>query len=173
MQPRFTARVRTEGATVSSLLNAESGGNMRLDGNRVTLETKECSCTWRGTPGLVAKQVPCPVCKGTGRGIRGGRDGCRKCHGFKWTYSDTENVTCSACNGTAIVPENSCDTMPDEMYLGLPFKVYRHNRELTYGENLLGWGCVYSCTDYGRAYCRRSFSQSRATVQGCQESGTL
>ena len=78
--------------------------------------------------------------------------GCRKCHGFKTTYSDTENVTCSACNGTAIVPENDCDTMPDKMYLGLPFKVYRHNRELTYGESLLGWGCVYSCTDYGCAY---------------------
>jgi hypothetical protein len=42
--------------------------------------------------------------------------------------------------------------MPDEMYLALPFKVYRHNRNLTYGEELLGWNCVYSCTDYGRSF---------------------
>jgi hypothetical protein len=125
---------------------------MKLEGKKVILETKDCSCTWRGTPGLVAKRVACPTCKGTGRGVKGGRDGCKKCHGFRTAYSDTENVTCSACNGTARVPENSCDTMPDEMYLGLPFKVYRHARQLTYGESLLGWGCVYSCEDYGTAY---------------------
>ena len=125
---------------------------MRQEGNKVVLETKACSCTWRGTPGLVAKTIPCPTCKGTGRGPKGGVNGCRKCHGFRTTYSDTENVTCSGCNGTAIVPENSCDTMPDEMYLALPFKVYRHNRLLTYGESLLGWGCVYSCEDYGRSF---------------------
>ena len=125
---------------------------MRREGNKVILETTACSCTYRETPGLMPKSIPCPTCKGTGNGIRGGRGGCRKCHGLRWTYSDTETVTCSRCNGTAVIPETSCDTMPAEMYLALPFKVYRHNRELTYGENLLGWGCVYSCTDYGRAY---------------------
>jgi hypothetical protein len=103
---------------------------MRLDGKKVILEMKDCSCTWRGTPGLVAKQVTCPV-----------------------------------CNGTARVPENSCDTMPDEMYLALPFKVYRHNRELTYGESLLGWGCVYSCEDYGAAF-KSSDEKVLADVRG-------
>ena len=125
---------------------------MRLDGKKIILETKECSCTWRGTPGLTAKQIPCPTCKGTGRGVKGGVNGCKECHGFRTAYSETENVTCSACHGTAILPENSCDTLPDEIYLSLPFKVYRHNRQLTYGEELLGWGCVYSCTDYGCAH---------------------
>ena len=125
---------------------------MRLDGNKVILETRECSCTWRGTPGLVAARVTCPVCKGTGNGKRGGRGQCKECHGFKTTYSRTENVVCPQCDGTAIIPETSCDTMPDAMYLALPFKVYRHKRELTYAESLLAWDCVYSCTDYGRSF---------------------
>ena len=123
---------------------------MRLDGNKVTLETKECiSC--QGT-GRAAKQIPCPACKGTGRGIKGGKNGCRKCSGFKTAYSSTETVTCGGCEGTGKRPENDCDSMPDEWFASMPFRVYRHNREQTYNEYLLGIGCVYSCTDYGRAY---------------------
>jgi hypothetical protein len=125
---------------------------MRLEGNKVILESTACTCTYSGKPGTVAKRISCPKCGGTGNGLKGGRNGCKKCYGFGTTYSDTETVTCTACNGTALVPENNCNTMPDEMYLSLPFKVYRHERSLTYGESLLGWGCVYSCTDYGDAF---------------------
>lgn len=125
---------------------------MRIEGNKVVLEDRDCSCTWRGTPGLEAKRVTCPVCNGTGNGKRGGRGGCRQCNGMKSVYSRTENVTCSLCKGSARIPETSCDTMPDAMYLALPFKVYRHKRELTYAESLLAWNCVYSCSDYGRSY---------------------
>ena len=125
---------------------------MRIEGNKVVLEDRDCSCTWRGTPGLEAKRVTCPVCKGTGNGKRGGRGQCKGCYGRKSVYSKTENVTCSLCKGSARIPETSCDTMPDAMYLALPFKVYRHKRELTYAESLLAWNCVYSCSDYGRSY---------------------
>ena len=124
---------------------------MRIDGKNVILETKPCSCTWRGTPGLVAKTVPCPTCNGTGNGPKGGRNGCRKCHGFRTTYSETENVTCSGCNGTAIVPETTCDGMPAGAFEALQFKVYRQNRGESYNEHLLAHGCVYSMSGSGRS----------------------
>ena len=123
---------------------------MRLEGNKVILEDQEC--WWCGSTGLAAGQESCLKCGGTGKGPKGGARGCRRCSGFGRVRSEVLKVTCGCCKGTGRKPETDCDYMPKDMYLALPFKVYRHERLLTYGENLLGWGCVYSCTDYGRSY---------------------
>ncbi len=123
---------------------------MQLNGNAITLELRPCtSCNGSGR---AAKQVTCPACKGTGNGPKGGHNGCKKCSGLRYVYSRTETVTCGSCDGAGHVPENDCDTMPDAWWQALTFKVYRHERAISFNEYLLGLGCVFSCTDYGRAY---------------------
>ena len=122
---------------------------MRRDGNRVILETR--ACVWCDGTGQAAKQVVCSACKGTGNGIHGGRSGCRKCSGMGHVYSRTITETCTLCNGSGQVPENNCDSMPNEWWPDFQFRVYRQDRKQTYNEYLLAHGCVYSCTDYGTA----------------------
>ena len=122
---------------------------MKRDGKKVTLEM--VSCTWCHGTGTAAALVLCPNCEGTGRGPRGGENGCRKCNGMRKVYSHTLTETCTSCNGAGQVPETNCDTMPAEWWSAFDFRVYRQDRAQTYNEYLLAHGCVYSCTDYGAA----------------------
>lgn len=61
-------------------------------------------------------------------------------------------MTCRGCNGTAIVPETITDSVPQDIYRGLPVRIVDTGRENSWNESHLGMGCVYSCADYGRAY---------------------
>lgn len=99
--------------------------------------------------GIVADRVPCSTCKGTRRGKRGGRNGCKDCYDGR-EYSKTSFHPCSNCDGTGLVPETIYDRIPDEMWVNLSFKVYRRPARMqTWGERYLGLGC-YSVEDYGR-----------------------
>jgi hypothetical protein len=124
---------------------------MKLSEDKKTVILEKKPCVWCDGTGLSAKQVPCYTCKGTGRGPRGGKGGCRKCSGFGHVYSPTEKETCTGCMGEKMVPENDCDSMPDEWWHNMTFKVYRQDRDQTYNEFLLAHNCVFSCSDYGKA----------------------
>lgn len=124
---------------------------MQLVNGKLVMGKKNCKCS----NGQQAGRITCPTCKGTGRGARGGARKCQGgCYGDGQKWSWEHPVTCTNCNGNYInfEDEDRCDYMPDEIWQGLEFKVYRHNRPLTGNESLLGIGCVFSCTDYGDAW---------------------
>lgn len=120
---------------------------MRIDNGLLTLGTKDCFCG----DGTVAKRLPCPACKGTGNGPRGGKGGCRKCYGSGTHYDQSVRETCRVCNGAFkdAEPENLCDRLSDEDFRAIPVRVYRSDRTQSWNEAHLGHGCVYSVTDYG------------------------
>lgn len=121
---------------------------MRIENGKLILEKRNCRCF----SGLMPTRIECPTCNGTGKGVRGGRNGCRKCHGSKYAY-DSENMsTCDVCNGNY---ENFKDESPyDFMRLNkndVQIKVVRDyaDRAMSFSEQYIGLG-LFSCTDYGR-----------------------
>jgi hypothetical protein len=123
---------------------------MKIIDGKIVLETRECS--WCNGKGIKPAQVACPLCKGTMRGPRGGRNSCRKCYNGK-VASDTLTVPCPRCNGAKIEPETMTDFMPEELWKSLPFKVIREaNGRFGFNENFLGLGYVFTCGDYGAAW---------------------
>jgi hypothetical protein len=124
---------------------------MKLENGKLVLERRAClNCNEGTIPG----QRWCPTCKGTGKGKRGGAGGCRTCRGMK-TTADFDNPTpCPVCKGNYqnAQPETTSDYLPDDIWRGLTFKVYRTNQPLTWNESHLGLGFVFSCEDYGRAW---------------------
>jgi hypothetical protein len=61
-----------------------------------------------------------------------------------------EIIECYICNGKGVRVEDRHDYMPNGFFQSLDFKVYRSNRPQTMNEYLLGFDCVFSCTDYGQ-----------------------
>lgn len=132
---------------------------MRLDRtNRcVIYDRKPCHCAspWMPHPGTQPTRRPCPTCNGTGRGKRGGRYGCKTCHGSGTVWDQENRVTCTSCNGdyAAAQSEGYCDRVPrplvEEVLSLIPIEVVRTNRGNSWNESHLGHGCIYSCTDYG------------------------
>jgi RecJ-like exonuclease len=124
---------------------------MQLINGKIVLGRKVC---WRCHEGQIAGKVCCPECKGSGNGKRGGRGGCRRCNGNCTVYSADVMEECYECKGKYIdyEAETLCDYMPKDIWAQVPLKVYRTNKPMTVGEYLLGMGCLFSCTDYGRAW---------------------
>lgn len=126
---------------------------MLFNQETMTLTRQACECrSCRGT-GTQLKALACPQCDGTGKGPRGGRGGCRKCHGHGTHYSPNHTETCSACEGK---PEDAsyetwCDKAPVEAARSMPMVVVRLNRLNTFNEAYFGHGTLWSCTDYGAA----------------------
>lgn len=130
----------------------------KREGNKLIPVSRDCrECFGKGTIWAEAYK-PCPKCRGTGLK---GRGKCRECNGYQrpnqpnGTVADyTKQKTCPHCNGKpeAFDIPDMTDYLQDEIWQGLTFKVYRDERPLSWNESHLGFGCVYSCMDYGTAY---------------------
>ena len=125
------------------------------DSHTLTLEPTTCrACRYYSVPGTEPTKDNCPKCGGTGRGPRGGKYGCRECNGYgsRWNHEVTQ--PCSKCGGDYEGKdfESICDSAPKEAVDALPITVIRQEREASFSESYLGFGCLYSVTDYGRAW---------------------
>lgn len=126
---------------------------MKLIDGKIVMELRDCTpCSGRG---VTAKRVTCPRCRGTRRGPRGGRNGCRCLDGT--VYSDTLTVTCSVCNGSKKEMETRYDSIPHEIWSALNFRIVRDPKgRWGFNESYLGLGYVMSVTDYGTAWERNN-----------------
>lgn len=61
-----------------------------------TLEPKSRQCRLCYGRGRTIVPQPCPT---NGRGARGGKDGCKTCHGSKQHYNSAITEVCGRCNG--------------------------------------------------------------------------
>ena len=119
-----------------------------LDARRIVLGMRDCpSCD--GT-GQQAGRKACPKCHGTARTKGGkGKGRCTAC--FEGSLPDRDHlVMCRRCDGTKTVAEDRTDYC-DALSV-LPIRVYRQDRGASWNESFLGIDCVYSCSDYGRAW---------------------
>ena len=129
---------------------------MKLDKEKrvVTLEKRECfSCNGEGKKKELKR---CPRCERNQHG-----KACQHC-GSKSKYShrflDTgQMIECSSCKGTGQVDEGTCDYIPNELLVEIynitPIIIYRQpGRALSWSEEHMGLGCLYSCVDYGRSH---------------------
>jgi hypothetical protein len=147
---------------------------MKIENGKVVFGRKACT---NCNEGQVASRLQCEECKGTGNGKRGGRGSCKRCYGAGKRYSWDAPQTCQQCQGKyqEHSEENECDSLPAGAFASLTFKVYRSARPLTWGEEHIGIGCVFSCTDYGRANDKDDDSliadvKARGSVQACKVS---
>lgn len=127
--------------------------SFRIEGNMLVSGDEKChNCNGTGKAQETV-HIICAKCGGTGNGPRGGKNGCKSCYGSgkKWTKTDTI-VDCDRCKGAGKYPATHTSSLPEGMYRGLPMKVYRQNRDITFNESLLGIGCVHSTVDYGNAW---------------------
>ncbi len=102
--------------------------------------------------GTVPTKIDCSKCSGTGNGPRGGKNGCRKCHGYGYEWDQDNRLTCDNCKGDYenFIPE----TPYDHIYVtkdDIPINVVRDyvERVMSFSEQYIGVG-LFSCVDYGR-----------------------
>jgi len=97
---------------------------------------------------------------------------CPKCGtrvgGTNHQYVDTgTDNPCPSCGGTGRRNESLCGTYTTaELWRSLPFRVYRQDRAISWNESFLGYGCVYSCADYGRAWAAEDSATLAAVREG-------
>jgi len=130
---------------------------MLFDRKAFTLTRDLTDCDrCRFTPGTVATEKPCPKCEGTGNGPRGGARGCRMCHGFGKAYDQEHRSTCPKCHGAPqrVELESWTDHAPAEAVGAMQLRVARQDRDTSWNEQYLGLGCLWSSTDYGKAWDR-------------------
>lgn len=140
---------------------------MRLENNKLVLERREC---WHCHGSRrVSGWVNCEVCKGTGKQRSNKR--CSACantfhnQDLRGKVCKSDMLDCTICTDDGTVSETRTDCVPEEIYQGLTFKVYRSSRHQTYGENLLApRGSIYSLTDYGE-YKNKTDEQIIAAVR--------
>lgn len=130
---------------------------MRVEGNRVVLERKDCA--WCNEDGTVAARVwnICPKCKGTGKRGNGRCMNCNDKNGYYiagpipghvMEYDHDKRVPCRSCNGVHFQTE--VENYTDRVDVSfLPVEVLRSRREQSWAESYLGAG-VYTVVDYGR-----------------------
>ena len=111
---------------------------MKIENGTVVLETTSCHCSSTPTPGQIVplrsccQKKRCGVCKGEG-------------------YVRLAAETCSTCKGTTRRTETLSDYASQEMIDSVPLRILRADRQASWNESYLGFGCVYSCIDYGDA----------------------
>lgn len=106
----------------------------------------ECTCM----NGLVAGYKTCPDCKGTMRGKRGGKNGCKTCYGGK-VHDFVNKVTCQGCNGTYQRKASRYSQLPKDIFRSLRFEVGKHTGNQDFNQAYLGAGYITTVTDYGRS----------------------
>jgi len=122
---------------------------MKIKNNMLILEMKNCSSCNKGA---LPSKIKCDVCNGTGNGPRGGKKGCRNCHGFGDAWDHVNTLVCNKCDGEYVNAE--LETPYNFMHLyqdDIAIKVVRdyQERAMSFEESYLGAG-LFSCTDYGR-----------------------
>lgn len=122
---------------------------MEIKNGKLILGYLNCSSCSAGT---VPSKIDCPKCNGTGNGPRGGKKGCRSCHGFGSAFDHDNRLTCEVCNGNYIdfrdeTPFNFIRLKKNDIEI----KVIRdrESRIMSWAEQFIGVG-LFSCTDYGR-----------------------
>lgn len=126
---------------------------MKIEDGHIVLGRKACHNCQEGTQ---PSKEACSECQGTGKGKRGKANGCKKCNGYRHQWNHDKRVTCSTCSGNyaEFQAENDCDYLPADEWEKLEFRVIRNGPGMTFGESVLGFGCVYSSVDYGRAWSK-------------------
>lgn len=116
----------------------------------LTLERKPCGLC-RGSGRSIVAQ-PCPT---GGRGPRGGKDGCRTCHGTGSHYDRAVTETCRQCGGNDPL-SHEAETVYDHLGFGefrslVEWKVVdaTDTRFTELGMCLAPHGALYTCGDYG------------------------
>lgn len=147
---------------------------MIIDTDTRTAALEPASRPCRGCYGtgrtLVAQ--PCPT---NGRGPRGGKDGCRKCHGIGRHYDPAVTETCRTCGG--IDPDRHDD---ETLYDHARFEQFRHlvewkvvdatdTRFTTLGMCLAEGGSLMTVVDYG-AHKRLTDDELAAAVRDRDDS---
>lgn len=125
---------------------------MEYDVRRRTLTLGRHACR-RCVKGKVSTPRTCRRCLGDGKGPRGGANGCRMCSGNGITYDHVNRSTCDECGGEyeEADPERWTDRVPVRAMELIPITVVRVGRSNTFNEDYLGFGYLYSATDYGQA----------------------
>lgn len=125
---------------------------MIRQGNKIVLGMRQCANCWgKGTMPTYGK---CKPCKGTGKGPRGGRNGCHSCSGSRRSYDYDDMKTCETCKGNPEpangggIPEGWTDYLPDGVLQSLPFKLYRDYCQ-PFTESIIGIGTLWAVGDYG------------------------
>lgn len=133
-----------------ALKNDEKGHKMRIENGILVLEQAECwSCDGSGEQDERVR-VSCPKCGGNGRGVRGGWQGCKNCHGVGYEWATTgQQEPCYQCDGHGMKDETIFDRVSDAMWASMNFEVRGSNRNQSWQEQYIGLGC-WSVTDYGR-----------------------
>lgn len=122
------------------------------DTRTVTLEPRSQKCTRCWGTGTTVVPQPCPT---NGRGPKGGKDGCRTCHGTKRHYDPTVRETCDTCGG--VDPMHHED---ETLYDHVSFDVFADlvewrvtdataTRFTELGLCLAGRGVIVTVGDYG------------------------
>lgn len=142
------------------------------DTRTVTLEPASKPCRLCYGRGRTIVPQPCPT---NGRGPRGGKDGCRTCHGSKRHYDPAVTEVCGRCNGV------SPDRHEDETrYDHLSFAAFRDlvewrvvdatDTRFTQWGTLLGeHGAITTVVDYG-AHTRMTDEELVAAVRDGRDS---
>lgn len=130
---------------------------MRVEGNRVILERKDCHmCDENGTVAARVWEL-CEKCKGTGKR---GNGRCRNCNDrdgyYPWgkipghvvKYDHNKRVKCRTCDG--VHHNTQAENWTDDVDVSfLPVEVLRTRRVQDWVESHIGAG-VYTIIDYGR-----------------------
>lgn len=124
---------------------------MQIENGRLVMGRRSCS---RCTQGKVPGEKRCQICEGSGRGKRGKLRGCQACFGSGSMPDFDSKVTCPQCLGSyaSHEAEDIYDYIPDTIWESLKFCVYRIQKGMSFNEQHIGAGCVFSCTDYGIAW---------------------
>jgi hypothetical protein len=128
---------------------------MRIEGNQVVLERKNCHMCDHGTQPTKKWKV-CSKCNGTGKK---GNGRCRECNsrtywdqkalrpGYVMFYDHADRQFCETCGGN--YEGFRAETMTDTIDIThIPIEVQRNGRQQSWVEQHIGVG-VYTIMDYG------------------------
>lgn len=144
---------------------------MKLNGRTLVLEDRACStCDGKGT--RTWGPIPCSRCQGTGRGPRGGRGTCKGngtsgCFNGR-SYGTVPEYRCDHCDGRRTVPETASNYVSPGILASIPVEVRYADRDGSWNESYLGFGCLWSSTDYGRRFEARDDAALVAEVRAGQ-----